>query len=225
MTNVMLGGAMEVVASTIPEGYQWLSNLLGIRGNIQEGMHMLDEFIRKEDPLSTVFKDEGIFYFLYLKFYIENKKAEVFDFLTRNNIDIRNNHLFAYLAANLALNDQQSAKAEQIILHKNNEPAYLSTPVWEFEMGWARLNHLEPDANLYFKKFLDGFKGKFYVKEALQKLSWSYFLQGEMNKADSYRRLILKKGMEAEAAGLERARTNKWPNQILLKSDCSTTGI
>jgi len=174
-----------------------------------------------KDPLADIFKDEAIFYFLYLKFYIENKRDEVFEFLKEKNIDLVNNHLFAYLAANLALNNQQSARAEQIILLKNHDPAYFSTPVWDFEMGWARLNHLEPDANRYLEKFLMEFRGKFYVKEALQKLSWFYFLQGDTQKADSCRRLILQKGSteaEADKQALKDAKSNHWPNQLLLKA-------
>ena len=219
--NAMLGGAMQVVAGTIPEGYQWLSNLLGMRGDILTGMRMLNQFIGMKDPLADIFKDEAIFYFLYLKFYIENKRDEVFEFLKEKNIDLVNNHLFAYLAANLALNNQQSARAEQIILQKNHDPAYFSTPVWDFEMGWARLNHLEPDANRYLEKFLMEFRGKFYVKEALQKLSWFYFLQGDIQKADSCRRLILQKGSteaEADKQALKDAKSNHWPNQLLLKA-------
>ena len=33
----MLSGAMEVVAGTIPDGYKWLSSLLGIRGTVSGG--------------------------------------------------------------------------------------------------------------------------------------------------------------------------------------------
>ena len=86
-------------------------------------------------------------------------------------------------------------------------------------MGWARLNHLESDANKYLEKFLAEFKGKFYVKEALQKTSWFYYLQGDLKKADSCRQLILEKGSteaEADKQALKDAKSNLWPNQILL---------
>jgi len=42
---VMLSGAMQVVAGTIPDGYKWLSGLLGIKGNITGGIQQLEHFL------------------------------------------------------------------------------------------------------------------------------------------------------------------------------------
>src|ERR1700733_4544625 len=40
----MLSGAMQVVAGTIPDGYKWLSGVLGIRGSVNGGMRQLNQF-------------------------------------------------------------------------------------------------------------------------------------------------------------------------------------
>ncbi len=217
----MLNGAMQVAAGTIPPGYKWLSNLLGINGSISGGMQYLEKFISENDPMAVVFRDEAIFYYLYLKFYIENKRDEVFTFINSHRLDTKNNHLFAYLAANLAINNQQAAYAKQIIQQKNNDPAYFDMVIWDLEMGYAKIDHLEPDANIYLEKFIDRFKGKFYVKDVLQKLSWFYYLQGDEQKARTYRQLILKKGSqdtEADRQAWKEAKSNKWPNRLLLKA-------
>src|SRR5579872_6686961 len=67
----MLSGAMQVVAGTIPDGYKWLSSLLGIRGSITSGMQQLERFLTMGDEWAGLYRDEAIFYYLYLKFYIE----------------------------------------------------------------------------------------------------------------------------------------------------------
>jgi hypothetical protein len=219
--NAMLLGTMQVAAGTIPSGYKWLSGLLGIRGSIKEGMQTLQQFIGDTDASALLFREEAIFYYLYLQFYIENKRKEVFDFVRDNSLDTKNNHLFTYLAANLAVNAQMSAIAEKIILSRTQDPSYLDMPVWDFEMGTAKLNHLEPDAGDVLSRFIRNFKGKFYVKDVLQKLSWFYYLQGDQGKALHYRQLILKKGnsdTEADMQALKEARNGKWPNKILLKA-------
>ena len=219
--SMMLNGAMQVAAGTIPSGYQWLSNLLGISGSIKGGMQLLQQCINQNDSLSVVFREESVFYYLYLKFYIENKKEEVFTFITQHQLDIRNNHLFAYLAANLALNNQDAAYAKRIIQQRNLSTEYFAMPVWDLEMGYAEMNHLEPDAVFYLERFINQFKGRFYVKDVLQKLSWFYYLQNNQSKANEYRALILKKGSldtEADKQAWNEARSGKWPNPVLLKA-------
>ncbi|HEX4849944.1 MAG TPA: hypothetical protein VFV08_04010 [Puia sp.] len=217
----MLDGSMQVAAGTIPGGYKWLSNLLGIHGSIREGMKELEDFINQTDPDATLFHNEAIFYFLYLKFYIQNEREGVFSFIQRQQLDTRNNLLFAYLATNLAINSQQAALAEKIISEKNNSPEYFTSVVWDLEMGYAKMDHLDPEGAAYLQKFIEEFKGRFYVKDALQKLSWFYFLNGEMGKANEYRQLILKKGSldtEADKQAYNEAKSGKWPNPLLLKA-------
>ena len=103
-----------------------------------------------------------------MKFYIENDKPGVFQFIEKQHLDVVNHHLFAYLATNLNLNNQQAEKAEQIILGKNNSAAFMPTPVWDMEMGYAKIHHLDPAAALYLERFIASFKGKFYVKDVLK---------------------------------------------------------
>ena len=111
----MLQGSMQVAAGTIPPGYQWLSNLLGIHGTIDAGMHNLESMLNSPDPYAVIFHDEASFYYLYLKFYIQNQREQVFQYIRKQNWNTRNNHLFAYLVANLSLNNQDASVTEQVI--------------------------------------------------------------------------------------------------------------
>jgi tetratricopeptide (TPR) repeat protein len=219
--NILYQGAMQVAAGSVPNGYKWLTNLLGISGTIKKGMARVEEFLHRKDEWAMLFANEAIFYYCYLKFYVENDKQGVFDFLNTRQLDLVNNHLFAFLAANLSLNSQQCERTEQIILVKNNSPAYLPLPVWDMELGYARLFHLQPDAAVYLERFIHTFKGKFYVKEVLQKISWHYYLQGNQAKAATFRRQVLTSGStdtEADKQAQKEAATDHWPNKLLLKA-------
>ena len=57
----MLSGAMEVVAGTIPDGYKWLSSMLGIRGTVTGGMRRLERFLAAGDANAELFHDEALF--------------------------------------------------------------------------------------------------------------------------------------------------------------------
>lgn len=225
--NQFYRGAMQVAAGTIPDGYKWLSNLLGIKGTIKDGMSQLKTSLSRKDEWSQLYREEAIFYYCYLKFYIENDKEGVFTFIKEQQLDLVNNHLFAYLAANLSLNNHQSALAEKIITERNMENIYFQTPVWDLELGYAKSNHLDPAGAVYLEKFIAQFKGKFYVKDALQKISWHYYLSGEQEKAEKARRDISLKGSgdtEADKQALKEAQSGVWPNPLLLQSRLLSDG-
>jgi len=67
------------------------------------------------------------FYLSYLMFYIENKKDEAVAFAQQHKLDLVNNHLHAYMAANLAINNKQSEYAKNVILSRNKSDDYLKT--------------------------------------------------------------------------------------------------
>ncbi len=223
----MLSGAMQVVAGTIPEGYKWLSSLLGIKGSVVGGTKQLEQFLASNDTWSLLFRDEATFYYLYLQFYIQNQHESVFAYIRQHHLDVKNNHLYTYLYANLCINDHQSALAEQIIEGKNESPGYMDMPVWDLEMGYASINHLDPEAASYLERFLRRFKGRFYIKDALQKLSWYSYLKGDQSKADSFRLLVLKKGTaesDADKQAIKEAKSAKWPPKVLLQARLLSDG-
>lgn len=219
--NLVFNGAMQVAIGTIPDGYKWLSNFLGLKGSIKTGMERLSFFLESNDNLSQVFHDEATFYFLYLKFYMENDTQGVFRHIANEKLDIQNNHLLTWLAVNLSLNNQQSENAKKILMERNTGAEYLSTCAWDLEMGYITLNHLDPAAGKYFEKFIQEFKGRFYLKDALQKLSWHYYLQENNERADFYRKEVLTKGStdtDADEQALKEAQSGKWPNKLLLQA-------
>ena len=219
--GLMLQGSMQVAAGTIPPGYQWLSKLLGIQGTIDTGMNNLEAVLNSKDPYAKIFHNEASFYFLYLKFYILNQREEVFKYIHHQNWDLRNNHLFAYLVANLSLNNQNASVTEEVISHLNPDPVYLDMPVWDMQLGYAEADRLYPGAIPNLQKYINRFKGNFYVKDVLQKISWMYYLQGEMDMAKQARARLLISGnteTDADKQAQKEAESGKWPNQLLLKA-------
>lgn len=220
--NKMVYGPLKVVIGTVPEGYKWITSLFGMKGSINEGMHDMKSFINSNDDLAKLFSNEAIFYYCYLMFYIENSPDEVFKLIRVRKLDIVNNHLFTYLAANLAINSKQTEYASQILLERNMSSEYMQTPAWDFEMGYIKFHKLLlDDAIVSYKKFIDTFKGKFYVKDVLQKLSWAYYLKGNKEEAEKYRLLTIKNGnteSDADKKAYRDAKKGIWPDETLLKA-------
>lgn len=226
--NNMIYGPMQVVAGTIPDGYKWLAGLFGIKGSISNGMAMMESVLNSNDGYAKLFSNEASFYYCYILFYIENKPEQTFQYIEQKKLDLVNNNLLAYMAANLAINNKMNEFARSVIQNRNDSPAYMQTPVWNFEMGYVQMRDLElNDAIKNFEFFLTHFKGKFYVKDAWEKLAWCYYLEGNMSAANYAKQMILKKGStdtDADKQANKDAKSDRWPNPILLKSRVLSDG-
>ncbi len=222
MPNDLLYGGLQAVIGTVPKGYKWIAGIFGMKGSVTDGMKTVTGFVNSNDPWAKLMFNEAAFFYCYLEFYIENKKDEALQFIQAKKLDVVNNHLFTYMAANLALNNKQTELAKSIILNRNRSLEYLQTPVWDFQMGFVKLYHLETqEAAKYFEAFLKNFKGKFYVKDVYQKLSWCYYMQGDMQAALEARKNVISKGAansDADKQALKDAKKGKWPNITLLKA-------
>jgi hypothetical protein len=221
-------GLMTTVIGTIPKGYQWIANILGMTGKITEGNALVLKYINSKDGYANQCRNEALFVYPYLIMNFEGNKKKTFDFIEKTAYDFTNNHLHAYMATNLYLNNQQSQKALQIASNINPANTYLDLPFWQLEMGYAYLNELKLDAaKNALQQFISRFKGQFYVKDAFEKLSWIAFMQGEQAKANSYRNNVLSKGnniTDADKQALQNAKKGTWPHPTLLKAKLLSDG-
>jgi len=221
-------GLMTTVIGTIPKGYQWMANLLGMSGKITEGNALVLKYIHSKDAFANQCRNEALFVYPYLVMNFEGNKKKTFDFLENTDYDFTNNHLHAYMATNLYLNNQQSQKALQIAYNINPANTYLDLPFWQLEIGYAYLNELKLDAaKNALQQFINRFKGQFYVKDAFEKLSWIAYIQGDQAKANAYRSNVLSKGndiTDADKQALQNATKGTWPHPILLRARLLSDG-
>ncbi len=222
LPNDLLLGSLNVITGTIPNGYKWIASIFGMKGSIKAGMKLLENFNFSTDSIAKNFNAESQLFYCYLNFHLNNKKDETIKYIQTSNFDLKNNHLFAYMASNLALNNKQSDYAYDVMMNRNLSNTYLQTTIWDMQLGIVKLQSLElHQAIQYFQNYLTKFKGGFYVKDTYQKLSWAYYLDGNYNAAQKARSNILINGTdysEADKQAIKEAKQNKWPNTLLLKS-------
>ncbi|PHX74457.1 MAG: hypothetical protein CK547_03230 [Chitinophagaceae bacterium] len=226
--NELYFGLINTVIGTIPKGYMWLVNLFGMTGSIAEGNAMVLKYINGKSMVSTYFKSDALFMYPYLVMNFEGNEKKAFDFLAQAPYDFRKNHLHAYMAANLFLTHQSSGRALEVVNQLDQSPEYLTIPFWHYEKGYAFLNQLNyAGAQQEFALFVRSFKGKFYVKDAYEKLSWVAYLQGDMKAASFYRNEVVRKGSlitEADKLASDNASLGIWPNVLLLKARLLSDG-
>lgn len=220
--NSMIYGPSLVAAGIIPDGYKMLASIFGVKGSVKEGINIMQAFINSNDSWAKLYFDEACFYYCYLVFYVQNKPDEAFQFMSQHKLDLVNNHLLAYMAANLALNNKQNEFAKNVIQNRNPSAEYMKTSIWDFEMGYIKLRHLElAEAAKYFTSYLNNFKGKFYVKDACEKLAWCYYMMGNKAAADNSLKRVTQIGntdTDADKQANRDAKTGVFPNMVLLKA-------
>ncbi|WP_153796128.1 tetratricopeptide repeat protein [Foetidibacter luteolus] len=220
--NDFIYGSLQVGVGTIPNGYKWLASLFGMKGSIKQGKQVINNFLASNDAWAKLMFNEASFYYCYITNYILNKPEDAFAYIKEKKLDVVNNHLFTFMAANLAINNKQTEYAKNVILNRNKSPEYLKTWVWDMEMGFALINHLDThEAIPYLQNYVSHFKGNFYVKDVYQKLSWCYYLQGNMTAAENTRKQLLVRGntdTDADKKSQKDAKSGAWPNVTLLKA-------
>jgi hypothetical protein len=215
--NIYLG-VQEAVMSTIPNGYKWVTTILGLKGNMKEGMLLLKNYSFSNEIL---FKEESRVYYIYLKNYLENDIAGANQLINTYQMDIINNPLFVFMASNLALNNKKAQLAESILLKRNKSADYMPFPMLDYELGDAKMKKLDYSAVQYFQKFIQQHKGSFYIKDALYSIALCYYLIDDQKMANEYVAKVKTKGnadTDADKQALKRASKGVFPNKLLLKS-------
>lgn len=218
--NNMMLGALQTVFGTIPEGYKWITNIMGMKGSIRQGMQNVQLAVDSNAPSALLFKEEAYYYYCYLKLFIENKPEQAWQLVEARELDTKNNFLFALMVANISMNNQRAQQGIKVLTERNHSPEYLDVAYENYVLGQLKLARLDDDATAYLERFVSRFKGRFYVKEALQRLSWGYYLKGNTDMANRYRAMILTKGgtdTDADKQALKEAKGGRWPHPLLLK--------
>jgi tetratricopeptide (TPR) repeat protein len=211
-------GASETVISTIPNGYKWISNILGLKGNMKSGLTLLNSSINNKDQ---AFKEEAYLYTIYLKNYVENDIEGANQIITNYKLDTKNNQLFCFMAANIALNNKKAALTESYILNRTKSNAYIPFPMLEYELGDAKLRRLDYSAIQNFQNYLSTSKSNFYLKDACLNIAYCYYLQDNLTQANQYKNKIKSIGKtesDADKQAQRFAETGIFPDKDLLKA-------
>ncbi|WP_118975895.1 tetratricopeptide repeat protein [Taibaiella koreensis] len=225
--NQVLLGLEEAIVGTIPDSYKWISSMLGMKGDVRKGTAQIVDFLNHRDGSAALMREEAIFFFCYLKFSLLSDHKSVWKYLDESTLDFRNNHLYVFMKANFALNDNKAQLAEQVLKGRNPGSEYLEAPIFNYQLGTALLQKMDDDCIGYFQKFLNRYTGKLFVKDAYQKMSFYYLALGDLPQAMGYKNKIQKAGnaqVDADKQAQRYAGNLQLPNPFLLKARLLSDG-
>ena len=214
--NKVLYGLEMAIAGAIPENYQWLSSLMGIKGNIKNGVAFLANYIDKHPDGNAPMQEEALIYYAYLKFYLQNEQQVAWRFLNSNLFEEKQNLMRSFIKANIALNYRKAATAEQILLLAKKEmPTFEQFPILEYELAEAMLMKLDMNCVNHFQAFIKNDKGNHFIKDAWLKLAIVAHLQGNTIERNRCIAQIKTNGNASTDADKQAARFAEKPNWTL----------
>ncbi|MCW3121103.1 MAG: hypothetical protein JWQ38_595 [Flavipsychrobacter sp.] len=216
--NQVFAGLQEAVIGSLPGNYKWLVSVFGISGNMKKGIGKLSMFINthtQEQPLYT----EAVLYELYTRFYLAYDQKEVWNLLNNPHFITRNNLLNSFVKANIALDYHKADDAIMVLQSATNNINYDQYPIFNFQLGLAMLTKSDIGCVGYFQKYIEKNKSDLYIKECWQKMSWAWYIAGNMKQAQYCRLQITLSGstrLDADKQAEKFAQNSGWPVKEIL---------
>ncbi|MCC6516548.1 MAG: hypothetical protein IT275_09355 [Chitinophagales bacterium] len=222
--NIKSLGLLHTLFGAVPDKYKFGAKLLGLKGSIDEGMQELNSVLQDS---SFQFKEETIILYTLLLLHLQKDKTNAWNMIENTTIPLGDNLLNHFIAASVAEHTGKNDKMISILANRPNSAAYYAFPYLDFLYGFAKLNRLDADADVYLKKFIATNKGRAYQKEALRKLAWFYLINDNPTGYKKYMQQILsisEAPSDEDKSAQKEAEQNFIPNKELLKARVLSDG-
>ncbi|MFD1817451.1 Tetratricopeptide repeat-containing protein [Pseudarcicella hirudinis] len=221
-------GLLHILIGSTPENYLWVAHILGLRGNINQGLTELQNVIQK-DPF---FRDEAQMIDYVVHSYIlkiNEKQLAGFKNFIESHPD---NLLFQFFGITTYIKEGKSEEALDL-LELKRKPGYVPLPVLEYLKSDILLQkgqyHQAVTGYLYY---INNHKGLNFIKDANYKLFLCYWLNNEDTKAMPYLQKVEEVGetiVESDKSALKYSKNYlaKKPgpqSKILMKARLACDG-
>ncbi len=215
-------GIIKVYLSTVPDNYVWVIRLLGIEGNLSEGLallHNLSNYKGEDEELKLLAKETGYVYSFAL-FHVAKQYGNAWAETLKVTKDYQTNGMSCFFRSNMALKMNRNETAIKVLQSRPQGESYYPFYFLDYLLGVAKLNRMDVDAINYLNKYEQHFKGNNYVKSCLQKQSWYYLLAGNKQEYKRYKKMVLSSGISLNEDDKQAQNFSKKPdpNRSLLKA-------
>jgi len=184
-------GLLHVLIGSTPQNYQWVAKLLGLRGNIQQGLREIQLVIQKD----KIFDNEAQLLELLIHAHIlsfdeqQNKKLLQYIGSQEDNL------LINFFGVTISMKDGRGEQALDILSRQPPGNQYLAFPLMDYLRGENLLHKGEYEAARgYLKGFLTYYKGQNFLKDTYLMLFLTYWLNNDDALAKTYLDKIEKVG-------------------------------
>jgi hypothetical protein len=209
---------LNTLFGAIPDKYKFGAKLLGLNGDIEKGLADMGNIIRDEQ---MTFKEEAVIMYTMMLLHLGKNKEGAWKIIDEIKLPLGDNLLNHFIIASVASYTGKNDKVINLLSQRPTGAAYYPFPFLDYMLGNAKLNRLDKDADVFFNRFLQQFKGINYIRDANRKLGWHFLL---MNRPEQYyiqmQKVTLSGGIDVDAdkAALTEAKKKQLPNVHLLQA-------
>lgn len=199
-------GILEVIMGSIPEKYNWVLNLLNMKGSISTGLKDLEKIAELERSLSI----EGKILHALVKGFILQQTGPAYADMKKINDEEKGNQFVLFLTASLAIKNSQSEEALEMLNLLVDSASHLVLPLHYADYLRGEVNLHKGDylnAVSAYRWFINHHAGQNYKKDALFKIGLCYWLNGNENDALAFFGEARKNGKETTEADKSASTT------------------
>ncbi len=221
-------GLLEALAGSIPAKYSFITNILGLRGDIGSGLKKLDKFIADQATaadfpwLLTEARVERV----YLSLHLQKDKDEAWQRCESWTRDYKSNLLQAFVRGNIAMNTGRNAEAIAVLTARPAGNTGVRLHYFHYMLGNCLMRNLDTNAAIHFKRFIVYQKNGQYVAAAYRNLAWIAALRSNQQDYDNFLFMAARTGsdrndedQQAKLEGQRKATVNKLLLQARLLYD------
>lgn len=222
-------GLLHVLIGSIPENYTWIAKILGLKGNIAQGIRELREVV-KEEPF---FRQEAELIDLLLHAYTLQLSAEQQARIRQWPKEQPDNLLLHFFATTVLMKENRSEEASHFLSDAPTGKEYMPFPFLHYLRGEIALQNGDYDESFAsYARFLKQYSGFNYIKDSYFKMFMCRWLAGRDQEATGYMQKVTQTGSTiveadqfAERIAREFAEGKISPRQkVLYKARYATDG-
>ena len=213
-------GLIHVILGAVPDQFQWLVRLSGLKGSITLGFSQLDIILDDND--FEMYQEEVLFLLSFLQINLGNNNSLCQKYLDSIGDDYKENLLLCFAAARLSHHLGKNDYSLQVLENRPDNNRAIKFYYLDYLQGMAYLYKLDYiKAKQKFELFLANFKGNNYIKSANHKLAWIAYLENNSYSQSIYFEKTIANGgsfIDEDKVALKDAQRNHIVQPFLLKA-------
>lgn len=184
-------GLLHVLIGSIPENYTWIAKILGLKGNIAQGVRELRQVVKQE----PFFRQEAELIDLLLHAYTLQLSNDQQARIRQWPKEQPDNLLLHFFATTVLMKENKSDEAARFLADAPTGKDYMPFPFLNYLRGEIALQNGDYDDSFAcYSKFLKLYTGFNYIKDSYFKMFMCRWLGGRDQEAATYIRKVTETG-------------------------------
>ena len=216
--NYIALGVLNAAIGSLPEDYQSIASLVGIKGSVEKGMSYLKKGYWRSisDNDHKFYRDYFAFIYAYTSFTIVGRKDITPESL---GVDYSKSSYLSYMQSLVEVSKGNARRALNILLNVPEGKAYEDYDYLDYYTGRVAISFSVDTAVVFLNKYLEENTSGNYVKSTYRYLSWCEILKGDRKAADRYREKVKSEGNLSTGADKQALREAESSiNDVLIKA-------